>query len=253
MIFDGYNDIVMVAGRVVVYRPLTREARKQVVGMAAGMPESAARAFLRDMARLRVQYGDPGVIDWGMCKLLLGRLTVAQQKEDKANLLSGLEVALEYPHLIEADACTRCKHWWFDPEAGRVQRREGKAIRRTDEPLACDLGLCPLGHWKNPRRLSQRNRMAYEHFLHCRATGSWPDDDIVRRNAKLIEGVIRGHERVGRGIGVVGAGDGAGRSSRAGSCRHAGASGAARGVGRADAERGGWPVPGIIHAAGASV
>jgi hypothetical protein len=34
--------------------------------------------------------------------------------------------------------------------------------------------------------LSDINRDAYRHYRECRATGNFPDDPIVRRNAALI-------------------------------------------------------------------
>jgi hypothetical protein len=34
--------------------------------------------------------------------------------------------------------------------------------------------------------LNDINREAYRHYSECRATGSFPDDPIVRRNAALI-------------------------------------------------------------------
>ena len=34
--------------------------------------------------------------------------------------------------------------------------------------------------------LTERNQAAYLHYLACKAVGRFPEDDIVRRNARLI-------------------------------------------------------------------
>jgi len=34
--------------------------------------------------------------------------------------------------------------------------------------------------------LSEKNRAAYEHYQECKAVGVFPDDPIVRRNARII-------------------------------------------------------------------
>lgn len=38
--------------------------------------------------------------------------------------------------------------------------------------------------------LSDRNWRAYAHHMECRAVNSWPDDPIVRRNARIIRALL---------------------------------------------------------------
>jgi hypothetical protein len=42
--------------------------------------------------------------------------------------------------------------------------------------------------------MSSRNRQALRYHLECDAVGRFPDDPIVRRNARLIKGVLDAHK-----------------------------------------------------------
>jgi hypothetical protein len=59
-------------------------------------------------------------------------------------------------------------------------------------------GAVPRGVQARPEHaieLSRRNAQAYWHYLECKATGRFPDDPIVRRNAALIRLVEEEVER----------------------------------------------------------
>ncbi|MEQ8788878.1 MAG: hypothetical protein RIC55_21380 [Pirellulaceae bacterium] len=43
--------------------------------------------------------------------------------------------------------------------------------------------------------MRQRNTLAYEHYLRCRATGQFPIDAIVARNAAIIRSIEEEFER----------------------------------------------------------
>ncbi len=45
---------------------------------------------------------------------------------------------------------------------------------------------CPKGTPEEPKSFTEQNLMAYQHYLECKATGSFPEDEIVRRNAGVI-------------------------------------------------------------------
>jgi len=61
----------------------------------------------------------------------------------------------------------------------------GKPMRRRG--LApCAYGKCPKGDPDRPKTLWPRNAIAYQHYRECKATLSFPDDPIVRRNAAVI-------------------------------------------------------------------
>lgn len=54
---------------------------------------------------------------------------------------------------------------------------------------------CPKGSPENPKTLSPENELCYEHFLECQAVGQFPDDSVVRRNAKVIVEVLADEKR----------------------------------------------------------
>lgn len=46
--------------------------------------------------------------------------------------------------------------------------------------------------------LTDKNRLAYLHFLECDAVGAFPADAIVRRNAAIIKGAHEAAEKAER-------------------------------------------------------
>ena len=44
---------------------------------------------------------------------------------------------------------------------------------------------CKKGHYNNPKTLSMRNEMAYQHFRKCKLQGQWPDDLSLERGVLL--------------------------------------------------------------------
>jgi hypothetical protein len=48
-------------------------------------------------------------------------------------------------------------------------------------------GRCPKGTPEYQLDLSPQNQAAFRYHLTCKATGRWPDDERVLRNAELIE------------------------------------------------------------------
>lgn len=54
---------------------------------------------------------------------------------------------------------------------------------------------CPKGTPENQKGLSDQNLQALRHYQECKAVGSFPDDPIVRRNARIISQMERQHER----------------------------------------------------------
>jgi hypothetical protein len=57
---------------------------------------------------------------------------------------------------------------------------------------------------ESAEELTPQNWQAYTHYLGCRATGQFPDDERVRRNAALIrqveEAAARGHDELLAGV-----------------------------------------------------
>lgn len=87
-------------------------------------------------------------------------------------------------------------------------RRQGERVRRTRRhPPPCF--KCPKitawakGEEANLRQYSfldavepsERSLLTYQHYLECRAVGHFPDDPIVRRNARIIRQAMDGWEQ----------------------------------------------------------
>ena len=65
---------------------------------------------------------------------------------------------------------------------------------RRNVALPCRGSGCPKGTPERQLSLSLKNRRAYRHYQICRATGTWPNDGMVRRNAGIIEAAISSAE-----------------------------------------------------------
>ena len=100
-----------------------------------------------------------------------------------------------HPRIANRD-CDHCQKFHYDEETGepvRDERAEGKTAlgeggmwyRRDPAPCRLPKG-CPKGTPENPLSLSAKNRRAYEHYQECKATGNFPEDSIVARNAGII-------------------------------------------------------------------
>lgn len=64
-------------------------------------------------------------------------------------------------------------------------------------------GRCPKVPPDAPRKTrrfasewTDQNRQAYKHYLECRAVGLFPDDPIVRRNARIIRAIEDEYQRL---------------------------------------------------------
>jgi hypothetical protein len=97
-----------------------------------------------------------------------------------------------------ARSCRDCRTYQYADEPGRfaphpLARRGLPVLRPAGAPTPCSWcakqppDLPP--HERTPDtavELSERNWRAYQHYLECKAVGSFPDDPIVRRNAALF-------------------------------------------------------------------
>lgn len=92
--------------------------------------------------------------------------------------------------------CNHCLQWQYDEEKGEVKWKHGKPLPRLSKPpcMLPQMG-CPKGHIDQQRGLSEKNMRAWSHYLECSATGQFPDDSIVRRNAGIIHSVETAVER----------------------------------------------------------
>jgi len=117
----------------------------------------------------------------------------------------GVRLVLLHP-AVAARSCDDCRAFVFDdrPDGfGRRLTRGGHPVRRpAGAPTPCS--WCPkqpaaVSGVRTPDtavELSPHNWRAYAHYRECKATGHFPDDPIVRRNAALIAQAERVEERL---------------------------------------------------------
>ena len=106
------------------------------------------------------------------------------------------------PEVAHRD-CNHCQLYLYDEKTGLVNRQRfakgddglGLPVLRRNVPLPCRTAAgCPKGTPERQLSLSEKNRRAYRHYLKCKATGKWPDDGMVGRNAGIIEAAISSAE-----------------------------------------------------------
>lgn len=121
-----------------------------------------------------------------------------QQQDDLHNLLHGVAVSIRYPHLSHS-ICQHCRNWWYDPATGETEYNDstGKPEPRIEGMvLACQTKEgCPNGTPDAPQSLSPKNRLALIHYFECDATHRFPDDAIVKRNARVIRHALANFRR----------------------------------------------------------
>lgn len=87
-------------------------------------------------------------------------------------------------------SCADCLSWLYADD-GHVVKRCGEPVSRPKgAPTPCHkcpkipFGAVPVR--ANAVELTEQNYRAYLHYLECRAVGKFPDDPIVRRNARIL-------------------------------------------------------------------
>jgi hypothetical protein len=116
------------------------------------------------------------------------------------NLRDGVRLLLTAP-AVAWRSCEHCQRYVYDEASGRPYEnppRSGRLVVRpngTHPPCRIAGVGCPKGTPENQRALSAANRAAWRHYRECRATGLFPDDPLVRRNAAIIRDVEDAIER----------------------------------------------------------
>lgn len=118
--------------------------------------------------------------------------------------MSGLYLEALHP-MIAQRSCQHCQAFVYNEETGLVRNRpkpfdDQPLPRAANNPPPCRAaGLsCAKGTPEASREWSRKNRLAYLHYLGCCATGDWPDDGIVRRNAAILRRVEKRLENFDR-------------------------------------------------------
>lgn len=107
-----------------------------------------------------------------------------------------------HPEVAHRD-CGHCQAFVYITETGLPARQkhgtpgpdgEMPLLKRNprNKPPCMTMGeSCPKGSPDKQRSLSERNWRAYRHWQTCKATGKWPEDGIVMRNAGIIEAALQ--------------------------------------------------------------
>ncbi|MCH9775894.1 MAG: hypothetical protein K0U90_05610 [Planctomycetes bacterium] len=85
--------------------------------------------------------------------------------------------------------CQHCQKYLYDEEAGKV-REHNEQLTELILPPPCRSGKCAKGTPDNPKTLSLKNQQTYQHWKECKAVGQFPNDDIVRKHAAVIQELV---------------------------------------------------------------
>lgn len=108
-----------------------------------------------------------------------------------------MRLILLHPQVAFRD-CRDCQKYVYDERSGARAAHRGQPVARppgTRPPCGYDAAACPKGSPTAGRELTPANWQAYVHYLQCKATGRFPDDPIVVRNAGVIRLVEDSLER----------------------------------------------------------
>lgn len=188
---DGYT-VDFPESHVKHIRPLTAEQSREVISRLAQAKtdiqrERIVRNAIADLTRhlwTRMSFG--------ACLEILKRRLVTRHEEqrDLQNLIDGVWLELQHPY-VASRSCEHCKLYMYDHRAGTVLKKKNRPVQRPPgTPLPCESAEgCAKGTPENPKCLSEKNKKAYQHYLRCKATCSFPDDDIVAQHATVIRKV----------------------------------------------------------------
>lgn len=211
MIPDGYTESLSLGGTTYVYRPFLHRERLAVLTIA----NSIECATGNRLASFYAHCLAPHLLAWDMgCevspqpllrlwrdargewdRLLLAVLRPGAKAEEAADakvLRRAAMLRATYPWLDRPEACGYCRTHSYDPlsnECGKIE--EGRRPEGSKTLCEWGRGKCPLGHYDAPKVSSGRHRQALDFDAECRECGSWPDDPIVRRNARIISSAKR--------------------------------------------------------------
>lgn len=204
MILDGYTQHGTFDGHRISYRPALFRERNEV----NQLPRT--RAVIDGVIERHLVVADSDWREWTepeiqalflICFGVIGPETGGDWSKDcewrdVRNLRDGVILELNHRQFAKRD-CSACKTWWYDDDTGKVVMRKGKPLRRPEGTVVlCQTQAgCPKGTPEQPKSFSAKNRLAWLHFLECDAVGQFPDDPIVRRNARVIRQAIKAAER----------------------------------------------------------
>lgn len=186
---DGYTISGTFFGVAVEYRPMLLPERLAVYRRANSVEPVKRDAVYRNACRPHILWSSDSV-ELSSSLVLAIINPKADEHADCDNLYHGTILQQKYPRMVD---CGTCQQWSVNPLTGQFQMRGGSRVhRQSPEDLLCRTKEgCPKGSPGSPFGLSEKNRQALAFDLECRAVGQWPDDPIVRRNARVIELALR--------------------------------------------------------------
>ena len=180
----------------ICYRPIIATERRELGRMAAAFGYERTNKDAIDRHLVKTTTGDvpPQLELWVLGTMRLDR---KDEQEQVNRLAHGVQLIHRYPAIGDRD-CGQCVLYQFNEMDGKMVRdKHGQPLSRDSQPEhmqgpPCDWPgqTCPKGHYTEPKGFDELAKRAYVFHLECKAVGSWPDDPIVRRNARIIEQAI---------------------------------------------------------------
>lgn len=116
-----------------------------------------------------------------------------------ASNLRGGVILDRLDHRLANRSCEDCQTYWYQ-DNGLVLLRNStgeKELRPMFALPSCRTEFgCPKGTPENQKSLNIANQWAWRYFQACEVTSSFPDDDIVRYNARVIRKAIEKAEKL---------------------------------------------------------
>lgn len=191
IVLDGYNKSVAVGRETLVFRPMIQSERDQLAELLRSSSEETYDGVQRMFVLRHIVYWSGQQLS-AVSKIVEG--DSQEEERDVDNLYHGTILQVRYPHLGIGFDCKTCREQWFLPLEGKFAK--GGHPRPDDMPVPCETQMpCPRGHYSNPTGLTAKNAHAFRHYRRCLATGSFPDDMIVQRNAAVIRKAINDAQR----------------------------------------------------------
>ncbi len=207
VILDGYSRRIRIDGHTFVYRPATQGERDAFRHSMKFLSHDIAKCEADRWVTGHVVYGTrPCILPPEAFEKLLaavsgiipdasGQTWAEIEMFWRINLRDGVRLEALNPKLAKR-SCDHCQEFWYDEKTGKpfLQNSTLLPMRREGGLPPCRVpGLgCLKGTPENQRGLSRENRWAYQHYLRCKAVGSFPQDEIVATNAAIIEKALSG-------------------------------------------------------------
>lgn len=105
----------------------------------------------------------------------------------------GVRVLLLHPQWRRS--CSDCLKWRYDEHGKPMERPHGSGNRLTNDDGYTPCTECPKIPEGSPKErryaqeLSDKNFRAWQHWRECKAVGRFPDDEIVKRNAAILQSI----------------------------------------------------------------